>query len=200
MAKLYRIPEGAIKVRVPDVTQLTDYSCGPSCLESIAKFYGVGKEDEWDYVREMRMDPRVGSHPDQIRRLARRYRLKVREYQKMSLAQLRQELRWRHPVMIMIQAYGVKRRGKRRHMAWRRDYRPDWDDGHWVIAIGYDRDGFFFEDPSIEARRGWLSSEELLSRWHDTGPHGRHLPFYGVAIWKPGEHVSSYETMAERIE
>ena len=145
------------------------------------------------------MDPRVGSHPDQIRRLARHYRLKVREYDPMSFAQLRQELRWRHPVMIMIQAYGLKRQGKRRHMAWRRNYTPDWDDGHWVIAIGYDREGFFFEDPVLEARRGWLSSEELLHRWHDTGPHGRHLPFYGAAIWKPGQHVSSYVTQAERI-
>ncbi len=60
------------------------------------------------------MDPRVGSHPDQLRRLAKSYRLKVREYNKMSLAQLRQELRWRHPVMLSIQAYGLEPQGKRR--------------------------------------------------------------------------------------
>ncbi len=199
MTVMHRILKGAIEVPVPDVTQQTDYSCGPSCLEAIAKFYGVGKEDEWQFIRGLRMDPRVGSHPDQIRRLATSYRLKVREYDPMSLVQLRRELRWRHPVMLMIQAYGLKPGGKRRHMVWRRNYTPDWDDGHWVVAIGDDREGFFFEDPAIEARRGWLSSDELLSRWHDRGPHNRHLPFYGAAIWMPGRHVSSYETMAERI-
>ncbi|MBI3449887.1 MAG: C39 family peptidase [Acidobacteria bacterium] len=196
---MHPIPRNAVRIAIPDVTQQTGYSCGPSCLESIARFYGVGKEDEWEFVRGLRMDHRAGSHPYQIRRLARSYRLHVREYNPMSFAQLHQELRWRHPVMLMIQAYGRARLGKRRLTRWRRNYIPDWDDGHWVVAIGYDREGVFFEDPSIQARRGWLSRDELMCRWHDTGPHGRHLPFYGVAIWRPGHRQSSYAGTAERI-
>jgi hypothetical protein len=57
----------------------------------------------------------------------------------------------------------------------------------------------FFEDPSLEAVRGWLSFKELSCRWHDTGPHGRHLPNYGLAIWYPRRCSCAYETRAERI-
>lgn len=52
----HSIPPGAIRVPVPDVTQQTDYSCGPSCLEAICKYYGVGKSEEWQYVRGLCMD------------------------------------------------------------------------------------------------------------------------------------------------
>ena len=193
------IPPGAIRIPVPDVTQQTDYSCGASCLEAICKYFGVGKSEEWQYVRGLRMDHRVGAHPDQISQLARSYRLRVQPYPKMEFNELRKELDLRHPVMLMIQAYGRQRVGKRRLTRWRRNYTPDWNDGHWVVAIGYDRDGVFFEDPSLEAVRGWLSFEELCSRWHDTGPHGRHLPRYGLAIWHPKHSSCAYETRAERI-
>lgn len=28
------------------------------------------------------------------------------------------------------------------------DYNNDWDDGHYVVVIGYDSDNMFFMDPS----------------------------------------------------
>jgi predicted double-glycine peptidase len=196
---MHRIPRGSIRIAVPDVSQQTGYSCGPSSLESIAKFYGVGSEDEREFIRGLRMDPRVGSHAHQIRRLAKSYGLRAREYKRMSPAQLRQELRWRHPVLLAIQAFGRARQGADVHVNGRFDYGTDWNHGHWVVAIGYDRDGFFFEDSLIQARRGWLPSEELVSRWHDTGPRGRHQSFYGLAVWRGGKRASSYATLAERI-
>jgi uncharacterized protein len=195
----HRIPRGAIRIPVPDVSQQTDYSCGASCLEAICKYYGVGKEDEWQFIRGLHLDRRVGVHPGQIHRLARSYRLSVRSYPLMTLARLKRELEWRHPVMLMIQAYGQDRVGKRRQVRWRRDYTPDWNDGHWVVAIGFDREGVFFEDPLLQGVRGWLSFAELNSRWHDTGPHGKHLPHYGLAIWLPRHSASAYESRAERI-
>jgi len=193
------IPVGAIHIPVPDVTQQTEYSCGAASLEAICKYYGVGKDDEWEFVKDLRMDTRVGSHPFQIIRLAKKYGLSVHPYEKMSMAQLIRELKWRHPVMLMIQAYGKEKKGKGKHKRWRKDYTPAWNNGHWVVAIGFDKSGVYFEDPSMEAMRGWLSYEELKCRWHDTGPHGRHLPQFGLAIWLAHKRKSSYDMMAERI-
>lgn len=42
----------------------------------------------------------------------------------------------------------------------------DWDDGHYVVVIGFDRTRVYFEEPSLDGRRGWLSHQELLDRWH----------------------------------
>lgn len=191
------IPRGAIKVAVPDTTQQTDCSCGSSCLQSVCKFYGVGPDDEWQFTRALKMDHRVGSHPFQIIRAAHRFGLKCKPYHCMTPADLTRELRKRHPVLLMIQAWGDEvHRGRKR---WRRSYQDHWKDGHWVIAIGFTLHGFIFEDPSLQAIRGFLTEEELMERWRDTGPQGRQMRNYGVAIWRPRFRGSSYEVRAEKI-
>ena len=191
------IPRNAIRIPVPDVSQETDYSCGASSLQAVAKYYGVGPDDEWEFVRDLRMDHRVGSHPDQIQRAAEEYGLTFREYAPMTLAHLRAELRSQHPVLLMIQAWGQERV----HGEWRarRDYGRDWKDGHWVVAIGYAAGLVFFEDPSLTAVRGYLRDKELDDRWHDTARENKRMDHYGLAIWHPTVRSSVYATRAQRI-
>ncbi len=196
MTYQYRhIPPGAIRIPVPDTSQQKDYSCGASSLQAVCHYFGVGKEDEWEYVVDLKMDTRIGSHPFQIRRLARHYGLRAEECQPMSIRQLRRALRQRKPVMLMIQAWGEEEG----ESGYRKSYKDIWVDGHWVVAIGYDREGIFFEDPSLQAVRGYLKDKELEERWHDVGPHQRHVPNYGLILWKPGFEESQYTTRAERI-
>jgi predicted double-glycine peptidase len=198
MPRHYRpIPENALRIPVPDTTQQTDYSCGASSLQAIAKYFGVGPDDEQEFVRDIGLDHRVGSHPDQIETTAKRYGLRCRPYPGMSLSELHAELRSGHPVMLMIQAWGRQRIGTR--MRPRRRYKKWWKDGHWVVAIGFDEEAIFFEDPSLQAVRGYLRNEELETRWHDTARHGRHTEHFGLAIWHPKRQISAYETRAERI-
>ena len=59
--------------------------------------------------------------------------------------------------MVALQAYG----NRKQQLA---NYAEGWTDGHWVIAIGYDREGIFFEDPSLQAVRGYLTDEVLIER------------------------------------
>jgi hypothetical protein len=155
----------------------------------------VGKEDEWEYVEDLGMDPRVGSHPFQIIRTARRYGLSVQEHCPMSRDQLLRYLRDRRPVMLMIQAWGEEA-GR---AGFRRSYQDIWSDGHWVVAIGFDRHGVFFEDPSLQAIRGYLRFDELARRWRDTGPYGKRMRAYGLAVWKPRFIRSAYTSRAQRI-
>lgn len=198
MARHFRpISARAIRVPIPDTSQKTTYSCGASCLQAVAKYFGVGPDDEWEFVRDLHTDPRVGVHPDQIRQAAERYGLKCREYEPMAIADLKAELRQKRPVLMMIQAWG--RQKQRGSIRARLDYRNDWEDGHWVVAIGYDSDAIFFEDPSLQAVRGYLRNAELDLRWRDTGRHGKHRDHYGMAIWHPRKWRAAYTTRAERI-
>jgi predicted double-glycine peptidase len=186
----YPISPGSIRVPVPDATQQKDYSCGAVCLQSVAKYYGVGPDDEWEFIRDMRFDHRVGSHPDQVIRAAKKYGLRWKEYFPGTVAAVKSEVRRGHPVLLMIQAWG-DRPGT--------EYIKDWKDGHWVIAIGYDPKVIFFEDPSLAAVRGYLHNRELLARWRDTARHGRQMPRYAVALWRPRARRSFYTARAERI-
>ena len=85
MPTYHPIPRGAIRICLPDTTQQEDYSCGASCLQSICKYYGVGPDDEWEFVDALGMDYRIGSHPFQIIRAANRYGLRCRQYWPMTV-------------------------------------------------------------------------------------------------------------------
>jgi predicted double-glycine peptidase len=187
------IPPRAIRIPVPDTTQQTDYTCGASALQAVCKYYGVGPDEEPEFAEDMGM-PRTGSDPEHIVRAVEKYRLRYQEFYPMSRRQLKACLDQRRPVILMLQAWGTTENERPR-----RSYRTIWEDGHWVVAIGYDGRGVFFEDPSMQAVRGFLSYRELDIRWHDYGPTYEHMDHYGIAVWKPGARRSVYETEARRI-
>jgi predicted double-glycine peptidase len=190
-AKYKAIPEGAIKVPLPDTRQGEDYSCGASALQAISGYFGVGPEEEEDYVRDLKMDTRVGSHPFQIIRAAERYGLRVSEKERMTVNEVKVYLDRGKPVMLMIQAW--------RDSETEKSYAKEWDEGHWVVAIGYDRAGMYFEDPSLAAIRGFIPYTELEERWHDTGPKNKRIEHYGLAVWRPHMLRPAYLMQARRI-
>jgi predicted double-glycine peptidase len=168
------IPAGAVRVPVPDTEQDTDATCGASSLLAVCLYYGVGPVEEREVARDMGMDLARGANPEHIVKAAQLYGLRVREEQPMCVERLRELVGQGKPVVCMLQAWGGRRR-----------YWDDWADGHWVVAIGWDRSGVYFEDPSIAGARGFLSYEDLEDRWHDVGAYGRKVPRYGVALWRP---------------
>jgi predicted double-glycine peptidase len=183
------IPDGAIKIDLPNTFQLHGYTCGAAALLSICSYYGVGPEEEWDVADDMNMT-KAGTDPADVIAALVKYGLCFREFRPMTKGQIRRCLDLRRPVMIMLQAWGD-----------RASYRDAWHDGHWVIAIGYDDRGFYFEDPSISGARGFLSSHELDERWHDIeGVHQVQTPRYGIAIWKPGIARSAFDRLARVID
>lgn len=184
----HRIPRGAIRVELPNVVQQRDHTCGAACLLSIIAFYGAGEPSEDEIAVAMGMTER-GSDPAHLLAAAAHYGLRHQEYRPMSDHQLRACLDRRRPVVIMLQAWGD-----------RASYVDHWTDGHWVVAIGYDRTGVYFEDPSIECMRGYLPYADLAERWHDVdGPDDVHVERYGLALWRPGARGSAYARLARPL-
>jgi predicted double-glycine peptidase len=181
VSSLRSIPAGAIKVDLPNVSQVTGYTCGPSALMAVCAYFGVVDDAlEWeaDFARAMGVG-RAGADPHQLTVPARgRFGLEVQEFQPMADSELRWCLDRRRPVLMMLQA---------------------WGEGHWVAAIGYDRSGVYFEDPSLHTSRGYLKWRELAARWHDVGYRGVHVPRYGAAMWKPGARRATHRSRARRI-
>jgi len=48
-----------------------------------------------------------------------------------------------------------------------KDYTEEWEDGHYGIAVGYDQNSLYIEDPSLLGTVGFLTHDEFLARWHD---------------------------------
>jgi hypothetical protein len=191
-AEVRAIPRGAIKVDLPNMSQVAGHTCGPSALMSICAYFGVtgDLEWEWDFEAVTGIGP-SGADPHQLTVPARAvFGLEVEEHAPMTDAALRGCLDRRRPVLMMLQAWADRRRPR---------YRRSWRDGHWVIAIGHDRAGAYFEDPSLHVSRGFLSWAELDERWHDVGYRDVRVRRYGAAIWKPGVRRSAHASRARRI-
>jgi predicted double-glycine peptidase len=186
------IPKNAIKVHLPDTNQLEDYSCGAAALFAIFEYYSVGPDNEYIIVNKLKMDKRVGSHPDQIKRLAKKYGLHTKEF-KGNVNNLISWLDKKIPVMLMLQAWGF-------YKPKIKNYRKEWKDGHWVTAIGYDKENIYFEEPSIEKNRGYIPRAKLEERWHDTEHYGKHIDKYALAIWSDMKKRESTVEYAELIE
>ncbi len=76
----------------------------------------------------------------------------------MTISLLENSLDQKRPVIVLIQA-------------WKDDddpipYPSNFDNGHYVVAIGYDRDYIYFEDPWIHGSLTYMSRSDLYDRWH----------------------------------
>jgi len=172
------IPRGAIRIPVPNTFQQTDYTCGPASLRAVCEYFGVGPRTEREIKADMGTPP-TGADPGHIMQALVKYGLEFKPFYPMSIRQLKASVDRRRPVILMLQAWGETTQGQ-----WRPTYKWIWRDGHWVVAIGYDANGVFFEDPSIRTARGFIAFDELKERWHDWGPRYEHLYYYGICVWE----------------
>lgn len=161
-----------IKVKLPDVRQERDYSCGASAFQAIAEMYGVGPNEESWYRDALDTDPEEGTPPQNIRELADQLGLQTIVKQNMSDDELKQWMDRGVPVILLIQAWGDPA-----------TYSAD-GNGHYVVAIGYNDDELIVEDPSLRLTRGYIDWSDLNTRWHDSGMNGEKYSRWGMAVLK----------------
>lgn len=152
-------PQVGIISNVPDVRQSQPYSCGAACLQAVLNYYGIDKR-EGVLMQELNTTEEAGTHPDSIVRVARAHGLDAELRTNLTLADLEEAAAGRIPVIITCQAWSDVSPA---NLSWDRD----WEDGHYMVVIGIDKDNVYFEDPSLLGTRGVIPREEFLSRWHD---------------------------------
>ena len=96
----------------------------------------------------------------------------------MTVSDVIQFIKKQKPVILVLQAWTYMRRV---------DWKHDWIDGHYVVAIGFDEKNISFEDPSSFVRT-FLSFEELDERWHDVDAHNKKLDHIGIIVSKRWFH------------
>ncbi|MBY0552285.1 MAG: hypothetical protein K2W95_33710 [Candidatus Obscuribacterales bacterium] len=211
-----RIPDGSIVIDAPDLPQPNNYSCALAAA-SIARMYGLGPDSMDEFMRQMKTT-KNGTHCYNIARYLTKLGLDATVERDMTREYLMSLLDQRIASILAIQA-------------WAEDPSvyddPDKnDDGHYVAAIGYHskaprkfRKGmklataprqkpgahpgefFYFMDPSILCRRGYLSWTDLDKRWHDnegTTKKPRITRHMGIVI-RPNGHEPVHDTIAEPI-
>jgi predicted double-glycine peptidase len=94
----------------------------------------------------------------------------------MTISLLEQYLSARRPVIVLIQA-------------WKDDddttpYPINFENGHYVVAIGFDNQNIYFEDPWIHGSITYMRKIDLIDRWHGNTdePVDRHIYGSGIIV------------------
>lgn len=172
------LKENSIKIFLPLIRQKYKYTCGVAALQSILVYYHLYSDYQKKLIEQLNADSVVGTEPENIVRFAKKQKLKVREHHDMGLSKLKTQINKKHPVICLIQAWGDP------------DIYIKGFSGHYVVAVGYDNDNFYFVDPALEGIMGFLPNEEFERRWYFSDDVNPPLKQYGIAIWKPGFHYS----------
>lgn len=173
-------------IEFPDLRQMTTYSCGASALQSVLFYYGIDTK-ELELSKKLKTTPDWGTEHTEIEKIAIEYGLKVEMKEKMTIEDLKKFIDNKIPVILAIQAWQDRKI----------NYENDYDDGHYVVAIGYDDKKIIFEDPSTIGR-GFLTYEELEKRWHDITKKNKKLEHFGMAIW--GKPLKYHSKLIEHID
>jgi len=142
---------------VPDVRQSTGYTCGAAALQAVLAYWGM-EEREDRLAARLHSTPEAGTHPLDIVRVAREFGLTADLREGLELTDLDAALASRTTVIVDLQAWR-----DRADLPWA----ETWDDGHYMVLIGADRDNLYFEDPSLLGSRGTIPRSEFIDRWHD---------------------------------
>jgi len=151
---------GRALINLPTGRQTFDFDCGPKALQLVMAYYGFDiREDK--LLRELKTDSN-GTTVENLVSYARKNGFGVFAECGVLLERVKEFLDAGRPVIVLVQAWATK------HMTleeWGKDY----DDGHYVVLIGYHDDIFIFQDPS-SFKRTWMTEPEFLARWHDLCP------------------------------
>ncbi|PJD93703.1 MAG: hypothetical protein CK425_12500 [Parachlamydia sp.] len=160
-------------IPVPLTRQSTDYTCGVSVLQSLLAYYG-------DDIREDNLAKALGAASESGTdykssiEYAKSKGYEVMVYNNMTLDQLQESIAKGQPVICAIQAWADTPA----------NYDKDWEDGHYVIAVGYDKERVYFMDPSTLGNYTYIPIPEFLQRWHDIDQRGIKLIHFGIVITK----------------
>lgn len=158
-------------ITFPELRQTYNYDCGAKVTQAVLAYYGLDVS-EIEIMRLAKTSKKTGTSIKHMLSVFEEYGLKYR-VSKLTIKQIKKYLDKKIPVILVLQAWTHKKK-----INWKKD----WVDGHYVVAIGYDSNKIYFEDPA-SVLRTYLSYKELEKRWHDKDADGRKYINCGIAVY-----------------
>lgn len=166
-------------LNLPDVRQSTPYTCGVSALQAVLFYYGI-QYREGTLAEYAGTTAEEGTPPDGIEKAVNKVngenntKLTAEVKQNASISDIEKLIDAETPVIVDLQAW----KDADNKAAWKND----WIDGHYVVAIGYDSQNLYFEDPSLMGSVGSIPQSEFLDRWHDYKGTGAYDPKTSITV------------------
>jgi predicted double-glycine peptidase len=165
---LIKPDEVGAMLKVPDLRQGFDYDCGVKSTQTVLAYYGI--DERADHLEEQLKTGEEGTYATEIVRVLKEHGLQVVDGT-MTIDSLKEALLAGFPVIVSLQAWADDENT---------DYTKTNKEGHFVVAIGFNGNKVYFEDPSTFGKV-YLTFDELLERWHEIEDE-REYNQYGIVV------------------
>jgi hypothetical protein len=160
------------------------------------KYDDYKSKKETDLFAPLKTTKKDGTDPSPIKNYINRVpglRADLRSGDAVTLADLEHAVDAGEPTIVDLQAWQDVPRV--------RDLKPwatDWDDGHYIVLVGYDADDFYFMDPSTAGHYTYIPKAQFFDRWHDVvgaaNVHTDHIAIFVHATVTPHPAVAPSPT------
>jgi predicted double-glycine peptidase len=156
----------------PETRQSFEYSCGPGAVQAVMAYYG---EDfrESELIGLLKTGKDEGTYIKDIVRFLHYQGLSTDVKHKMTTADLFGYIDRNIPVIVLIQAWGAED-------DFKNHYKDCWNDGHFVVVIGYTEKDVLISDPAL-FNVGYIPISEFVDRWHDVDEVKTYQ--FGIAVY-----------------
>jgi len=158
----------------PNIRQTSDYDCGAAVLQAVLFYYGYDVRQD-SILTIAGTNKSFGTTVNGILKALDKYKLKYDETT-LTIEDIKKFLQQKIPVILLIQAWTGKKSNAKHN------WKEDWDNGHYVVAIGYDDTNVYFEDPS-SCNRSFLTYQEFENRWHGLRSEKTPSHHLGIAVY-----------------
>ena len=138
--------------------QITDYSCGASALRIVLCYWGRDV-DEAELMELLHTNAEVGTNPEDIVNGARSLGFDAQLFENLTLDQLERLTADGNPVIALGQMWRSERE-------FDRPLEDVWDNGHYVVVLGVDKDYVYLQDPYIQMGKVFASRKSFEDHWH----------------------------------
>lgn len=160
-----KLPADAMKI--PVIPQGHSYSCGAATMLAIFTYWDLYDGNESSLFKMLNTTPDYGTDPINMYKLGEEFGLESEYITFQTLEMVEQRIKDGWTVILDFQAWADVPPGTDV------DWPNRWEDGHYSIVIGMDKNFIYFMDPSSIGRYAYIPRNEFYDRWHDYEIRGK---------------------------
>src|SRR6516164_10023078 len=138
--------------------QVTEYSCGACALQAVMSYWGKNV-DETELMKVLRTTSEEGTYTENIVRGAQALGFEAEARDHLSLDEVVQFTAGGDPMLALVQAW-------RSEKAASASAAEEWDNGHYIVVLGLDKDYVYFEDTYARMSKAFMPRDIFLDHWH----------------------------------
>jgi ABC-type bacteriocin/lantibiotic exporter with double-glycine peptidase domain len=171
-----------VKLDFPEFRQIYNYDCGVTALQQVLVYYGIEKRED-ELINMLDTKKEDGTKLSKMINVSKYFGLEAEIIKNSSIKEIKKLIDNGIPPILSLQAW---KNFSNKNYNWKNDY----DDGHYAVAIGYNDNTIFFEDPSSVVRT-YLTFDELEDRWHDLDDNNKTKNYHTILVIKGEKKYNS---------